>query len=558
MFPWESAFSGVETCPPYAPTGEAEIHISGDVAAAFWQHFQVTGDVAWLRDIAYPVLEGIADFWMSRTLADTPGAIIEGKNGRFYFGGIPPSGKDMRSHPAPPEWPLHISGVIAATEFYHNVTDNALTNAVAKLSLDFAVKAAIVLGYREASYYHWQNASARLVVPFDPASHRHPYFADYHFDEKLAVQLLDVPMLHSMFGIDVPREVAVADTQYYLSVFEGGAAFAYSVNSIAAADIGDLAHAHSFFAKSFANFIHGPFYVWTEYPGGTGCPNFVTAAGGFLQSLTHGYAGLRLSDNSISFEPSLPDGVSKLRQRGLVFRGHRISIEYDSMLVTITAHGTADSDSGNADASQHSRTSAENLLGSAYRTVSGAGFVSSVSGAMGPGYGWSTGHGDHGHGRSSAADDEPDVDANPVSEQLLLRVAHQLAAANADASNADSSWFWWPTRNRNRMKLFDSSKVEGVDDASWEAAHQFDPADPSSTIEEMVRARPWLDALSHLSQSVPVPGSKLVVIDVKGRRAILEPGHSITVGLQKLTISITKDLAGSGAGASSTTRQRKQ
>ena len=37
MFPWESAFTGVETCPTWAPTGEKEVHISSDVAMSVWQ-----------------------------------------------------------------------------------------------------------------------------------------------------------------------------------------------------------------------------------------------------------------------------------------------------------------------------------------------------------------------------------------------------------------------------------------------------------------------------------------------------------------------------------------
>ena len=37
----ESAFTGVETCPNWAPTGTNEIHISSDVAISVWQYWQV-------------------------------------------------------------------------------------------------------------------------------------------------------------------------------------------------------------------------------------------------------------------------------------------------------------------------------------------------------------------------------------------------------------------------------------------------------------------------------------------------------------------------------------
>merc|ERR1711862_464673 len=47
--------------------------------------------------------------------------------------------------------------------------------------------------------------------------------------------------------------------------------------------------------------VFGPFRIWSELPGGKGCPNFVTGAGGYLQMLWAGYGGVRLTDDSLSF-----------------------------------------------------------------------------------------------------------------------------------------------------------------------------------------------------------------------------------------------------------------
>lgn len=69
MFPWESAFTGQETCPEWAPTGLYEVHISGDIAYAVWQYYRVTGDKAWLTVKGYPLLSGIADFWVRETIS---------------------------------------------------------------------------------------------------------------------------------------------------------------------------------------------------------------------------------------------------------------------------------------------------------------------------------------------------------------------------------------------------------------------------------------------------------------------------------------------------------
>jgi trehalose/maltose hydrolase-like predicted phosphorylase len=60
MFPWESAFSGVETCPIWAPTGLREQHISADISLAVWQYWLTQKDEDWLRNTGYEILSGVA------------------------------------------------------------------------------------------------------------------------------------------------------------------------------------------------------------------------------------------------------------------------------------------------------------------------------------------------------------------------------------------------------------------------------------------------------------------------------------------------------------------
>ncbi len=60
MFPWESAYSGVETCPTFAATGLREVHISGDISFAVWQEWCMRENEEWLRTVGYPILIGVA------------------------------------------------------------------------------------------------------------------------------------------------------------------------------------------------------------------------------------------------------------------------------------------------------------------------------------------------------------------------------------------------------------------------------------------------------------------------------------------------------------------
>lgn len=75
MFPWESAFTGEETCPSWAATGQLEQHISGDIAVAVHQYWMATMDQQWLASVGFPLLEGIADFWTSRVQKGTDGLL---------------------------------------------------------------------------------------------------------------------------------------------------------------------------------------------------------------------------------------------------------------------------------------------------------------------------------------------------------------------------------------------------------------------------------------------------------------------------------------------------
>jgi protein-glucosylgalactosylhydroxylysine glucosidase len=76
MFAWESA-TGAETCPLWADTGVYEQHITGDIAFAAKQYYDVTADEEWLAGEGYDILEASATFWTSKAAhgADDAGGL---------------------------------------------------------------------------------------------------------------------------------------------------------------------------------------------------------------------------------------------------------------------------------------------------------------------------------------------------------------------------------------------------------------------------------------------------------------------------------------------------
>ena len=70
-----------------------------------------------------------------------------------------------------------------------------------------------------------------------------------------------------------------------------------------------------------------PYYIWSETPGG-GCPNFLTGAGIYLQSVWAGYAGVRYTDDSLHVTaPRLLPNTTSLTLRGISYAGARLLLE---------------------------------------------------------------------------------------------------------------------------------------------------------------------------------------------------------------------------------------
>jgi len=76
-----------------------------------------------------------------------------------------------------------------------------------------------------------------------------------------------------------------------------------------------------------------PFNVWTETKlqdqhksvVDEGCYNFLTGAGGFIQSLIYGYGGLRIRDDGLHLNATLPEIATYIKFRGLRYKESQFS-----------------------------------------------------------------------------------------------------------------------------------------------------------------------------------------------------------------------------------------
>ena len=311
MFSWESAVSGTELAA--APWGARELHISSDIAAAVWAFWVATQDARapWLNSTAWPLLEGIATFWMSKLALDNPA--------------------DQ------PGMPLSLLDVMGPDEYHDGVADSAYTNAGVIMALTHAASVAALLGVDPGVYGPWLDCAGRIRIPFNASAGYHPEFAGYALGTQVKQAdtiLLGFPFefAHDTFS----AATRAADLVAYEQVTDaGGPAMTWAMFAVGFIELGTAyaGAAAANFNRSFAN-AQPPFYVWTETPSG-GTPNFLTGAGGWLQAAFGGYTGLRVNASGLFLAPALPEATGTLGLRGIALLGQRLDIDYDARTLTV-------------------------------------------------------------------------------------------------------------------------------------------------------------------------------------------------------------------------------
>ena len=263
QFPWESAPSGEEAAPlPGSASWHAD-HVSLDVARAFAFHSYVTGDLEFLREKAWPILSGVADWIASRVTHSERGCEIRADMG------------------------------IAERE---TEADNAaFTNMCATLVLRDAISAAESLG--RAAKPEWARIADSIVIPEeDGVVVSHDGFEPDEEKGGTPDPLMGVFPL----GFGLKPEVQAATLKFYLDLRKGyiGSPMLSALYGVWAAYAGDRALSAELMEEGYGRFCVGRFMQTLEYrqdvfPEQPRVGPFFANLGGFLLSLLTGFPGLQ-------------------------------------------------------------------------------------------------------------------------------------------------------------------------------------------------------------------------------------------------------------------------
>ncbi|WP_098891807.1 MULTISPECIES: discoidin domain-containing protein [Streptomyces] len=300
FYPWTSASRGRmdSECqswdPPHCLT---QNHLQGDVSLAVWQYYLATGDRDWLAARGWPLLRGIAEFWESRATANADGS-------------------------------YSITGVAGPDEYSNGVDDGVFTNAVAATALRNATRAARLLGQSPPAA--WNKVADHLRIPYDAEKKVFLQYAGYNGS---TIKQADTVLL--TYPLEWPMEpgAAAATLDYYAARTDpDGPAMTDSVHAIDAAEIGEPGcSTYTYLQRSVRPFMRGPYELFSEARGeksgaedplsGFPAEDFLTGKGGFLQVFTHGLTGLRLREDGVRLDPTLPPQLHEgVTLKGLRYR----------------------------------------------------------------------------------------------------------------------------------------------------------------------------------------------------------------------------------------------
>lgn len=264
QFPWESAPSSGEECAPMPGSASwYEDHVSLDVARAFALHSYMTGDQAFLRERAWPVLSGVARWAQSRVCASRRG--------------------------------YEVRSAMGIAERLEPADNPAFTNMSMAAVLRDAIAAADALGV--AADPAWADIAQRMALPMRGSvvvAHD-----GYRTNEEKGAT---PDPLMGLFPLAHPlgEEVEAATLAFYLELAQDyiGSPMLSALYGVWAAYAGDRKLSANLMEDGYARFCADRFLQTLEYradvfPEQPRAGPFFANLGGFLSALLLGFPGLR-------------------------------------------------------------------------------------------------------------------------------------------------------------------------------------------------------------------------------------------------------------------------
>lgn len=159
-----------------------------------------------------------------------------------------------------------------------------------------------------------------MTLLYDRQLDYNPQYDGYHLPT--TIKQADAVMLGYPLQYSMRKSTRRNNLHFYGNVTRlNGPAMTWSMHAIGHLEVSKELNEETF-NRTYIPYIRPPYYVWNEYMIGVpnGASNFITGAGGFLQLIINGYAGIRINSDSIIIRnPKLPPNTHGLKLKSLVF-----------------------------------------------------------------------------------------------------------------------------------------------------------------------------------------------------------------------------------------------
>ncbi|MDL2254326.1 family 65 glycosyl hydrolase [Ruminococcaceae bacterium OttesenSCG-928-I18] len=325
LYPWRT-ITGSE-CSTYFPAGSAQYHITGDVANACMQYYIMTGDLPYMAEKGAEILLETARLWLDAGHYD--------RQGRFCIDSV--TGPDEYT-------------CIVNNNYYTNiVAAHNLRNAVeiydALKEKEWHLPVADRIDFEEDELAEFTRAAEAIHLPYDEklgihcqddsfldkpmwdfektSKSKYPLLLHYHplylYRHQVCKQA-DTVLAHMLYGEDVEKEIVRRSFEYYEKITTHDSSLSKCVFSIMAARLGMK-------EKAF-HYYHSTLRTDLDNTHGNTMQGIHTAnMGGAYLALVLGFAGMRVQDDHLRFDFTLPDD----------WQGFQFNLWFKGSLLRITA-----------------------------------------------------------------------------------------------------------------------------------------------------------------------------------------------------------------------------
>ncbi|TDO21736.1 glycoside hydrolase family 65 protein [Pedobacter duraquae] len=316
-----------------------EIHRNGAIAFAIFNYIRYTGDAAYLAEYGLEVLIGIARFWKQRVNWSA-------EKNKYV-----------------------ILGVTGPNEYENNINNNWYTNILAAWCMRYARESAEYVKTTDAARYaeitgltsfneqqefaDWTSIADQMFYPYSekeqvflqqdgyldkeqmlvsdlPASDR-PLNQKWSWDRILRsgfIKQADVLQGMYFFEDDYDLDTLKRNFKFYESRTVHESSLSPCVHSILAARLSDEEKAYEFYLRTARLDLD-------DYNNDTDDGLHITSMAGTWMSIVEGFAGMKVRDNVLQFNPFLPSQWNSFTF-SMGFRGTQLKVKIDASQISIT------------------------------------------------------------------------------------------------------------------------------------------------------------------------------------------------------------------------------